>query len=194
MKTLTAHRAQTDYPILDLLAERWSTRIFDEQHELEDTALDAALEAARWAPSANNTQPWHVLVGRRGTTTHQTIFDALLGFNQEWAGDAAALIVFLAKLEDETGHELRWALYDTGQAAAYFTIQAQAEGLATHQMGGFRKKHLMTAFDLEPSLVPLSVMALGKHGDPETKSEELRKRELQERTRRSLNEVMLRYE
>ena len=194
MNILTAHRAQTDYPIFDVLAERWSTRIFDEHHELADTALNTALEAARWAPSANNTQPWHVLVGKRGTSTHQTIFESLLGFNQEWAGDAAALVVFLAKVQDDTGQELRWALYDTGQAAAYFTIQAQAEDLATHQMGGFRKKHLMTAFGLTPSLVPVSVVAVGNHGDPETKSEDLQKRENQTRTRRGLSEIVLRYE
>ena len=88
--------AVTAAPILDVLAERRSTRIFDAETPIDEAALASALEAARWAPSANNTQPWRFVVARRGTAEHAQIVDALMGFNQAWAADAAALIVFAA--------------------------------------------------------------------------------------------------
>ena len=73
--------AVTEAPILDVLAERWSTRIFDAETPIDEAALASALEAARWAPSANNTQPWRFVVARRGTTEHAQIVAALMGFN-----------------------------------------------------------------------------------------------------------------
>ena len=117
--------AVTSAPILDVLAERWSTRIFDAATPIDEAALASALEAARWAPSANNTQPWRFVVARRGTAEHAQIVDALMGFNQAWAADAAALIVFAASASLD-GKTLPWAAYDTGQAAAHFTALAAA--------------------------------------------------------------------
>ena len=84
MSLTTVHPADTDAPILDVLAERWSTRIFDAQTPIDEEALASELEAARWAPSANNTQPWRFVVARRGTGAHAAIVAALMGFNQTW--------------------------------------------------------------------------------------------------------------
>ncbi|MFT4210608.1 MAG: nitroreductase family protein [Microbacterium sp.] len=183
--------AVTDVPVLDVFAERWSTRVFDAAAPLDEEAFASALEAARWAPSASNTQPWRLIVGRRGTATHEKVFDALMGFNQAWAGDAGALVVFLADTRREDGEPLPWAVYDTGQAAAFFTVQAHAGGLFTHQMGGFEREQLAEAFGLPEHVQPLAVMAVGALGDPEQAPEKIRERELTPRTRRPLDETII---
>lgn len=181
--------AVTAAPILDVLAERWSTRIFDAETPIDEAALASALEAARWAPSANNTQPWRFVVARRGTAEHAQIVDALMGFNQAWAADAAALIVFAASASLD-GKPLPWAAYDTGQAAAHFTVQAHASGLYTDQMGGFDRDRIAQAFGFGDDLAAVTVMAVGALGDIDAAPEALREREQAPRTRRPIEESL----
>ncbi|MFC7925685.1 nitroreductase family protein [Microbacterium laevaniformans] len=190
MSTIAAHPADTDAPILDVLAERWSTRIFDPATPIDEDALASALEAARWAPSANNTQPWRFVVARRGSAAHAQIVDALMGFNQSWAADAAALVVF-ASAAALDGKPLPWAAYDTGQAAAHFTVQAHASGLHTHQMGGFDRDAIAQAFGFGDDLVAVTVMAVGALGDIDAAPEALRERELAPRARRPIAESLI---
>ncbi|GAA5036682.1 nitroreductase family protein [Microbacterium fluvii] len=182
--------ARTDAPILDVLAERWSTRVFDATAPIDEAALTAALEAARWAPSANNSQPWRFVVARRGSAAHAAIVDALMGFNRAWAADAGALIVF-ATATALDGRPLPWAAYDAGQAAAHFTVQAHASGLHTHQMGGFDRAALATAFGFDGDLAAVTVMAVGVLGDVDAAPEALRERELAPRTRRPIADSVL---
>lgn len=191
MSFVVTNPAQTDVPVLDVFAQRWSTRIFDATAPLDEEAFASALEAARWAPSASNTQPWRLIVARRGTETHAKVFEALMGFNQAWAGDSSALVVFIADTLREDGEPLPWAVYDTGQAAAFFTVQAHAGGLATHQMGGFHRDQISESFGLDARLQPLAVMAVGHLGDPAGASEQIREREATPRTRRPLAETLL---
>jgi nitroreductase len=190
MSTLTDRRAATDSPILDVLTDRWSTRIFDATAPIDEVALASALEAARWAPTAANTQPWRLIVARRGTLEHEKIVAALAGFNSAWAGDAAVLIVFVAETVRD-GKPMTWALYDTGQVAAHFTVQAHADGLSTHQMGGFDRDAIATGFGLGEGFTPVTVMAVGALGDIREASEELQARENAPRERRSLSESVL---
>ena len=190
MSLTTVHPADTDAPILDVLAERWSTRIFDAQTPIDEDALASALEAARWAPSANNTQPWRFVVARRGTDAHAAIVAALMGFNQTWAADAGALVVFAAAASLD-GKPLTWAVYDTGQAAAYFTVQAHASGLHTHQMGGFDRAAIGEAFGFGDDLAAVTVMAVGALGSLAEAPEALRERELAPRTRRPIAESLI---
>src|SRR5690349_10969910 len=129
--------ADTSFPLLPVLAERWSPRAFDTEAVIDDDKLTAALEAARWSPSANNSQPWRFIVARRGSAAFDTIVANLMGFNQMWAGAAGALVVALAEVVDADGNERRWATYDVGQAVAHLSVQAHHDGLHTHQMGGF---------------------------------------------------------
>ena len=131
--------ASTTVPVHPLLAERWSPRGFDRAHEIGDEALAALLEAARWAPSAQNSQPWRFLVARRAEPAHDRLFAALAPGNQAWAGRASALILVAARTADDDGRAQPWALYDTGQAVAALVTQAQADGLAVHQMGARRR-------------------------------------------------------
>ena len=182
--------AITDAPILDVLAERWSTRIFDATASIDEAALASALEAARWAPTAANTQPWRAIVARRGSEAHAKILSTLMGFNASWAGDAALLVVFVAETTRD-GKPMTWALYDTGQAAAHFTVQAHANGLSTHQMGGFDRDAIAQAFELGEEFTPISVMAVGELGDIRTASEEMQDRENAPRERRPIAETVI---
>lgn len=190
MSSVITHTADTASPILDVLAERWSTRVFDATTPIDEAALASALEAARWAPSASNTQPWRFVVARRGSAAHTQIVQTLMGFNQSWAADAAALVVFAAAASLD-GQPLPWAAYDTGQAAAHFTVQAHASGLHTHQMGGFDRDAIGAAFGFGDDLAAVTVMAVGALGDIDAAPEALRERELAPRTRRPIAESLL---
>lgn len=187
----TTRAAETSAPLLPALAERWSPRSFDPAVGIDDVTLRSALEAARWSPSAANTQPWRFIVARRGTAAFDTIVANLAGFNTVWAASAAVLIVAVAEVADAEGRELRWATYDLGQAVAHLTIQAHHDGLHAHQMGGFDADALRGAFDLEERFVPVSVTALGMLGDAEALPEPLRTREAAPRTRRPLDEIVV---
>ena len=190
--TVAADRtATTDAPILDVLAERFSTRVFDVAATIDESALASALEAARWAPSANNTQPWRFIVTRRGTDEFARIYANLRDFNKSWAGDASALVVAAATTTTEDGSPMHFAQYDTGQAVAHFTVQAAAEGLSTHQMGGFDRAAVKSAFDLPENVSPLTVIAVGAQGSLEDSSAEVRAREFVPRTRLPLAEFVL---
>ncbi|MDQ1129784.1 nitroreductase family protein [Microbacterium sp. SORGH_AS_0888] len=182
--------AVTDAPILDVLSQRWSTRAYDSTAPIDEEALRAALEAARWSPSAYNNQPWRFIVARRGTETHAKIVESLIEFNQAWAAPAGALVVFIAETSRE-GREFPSALYDLGQAAAHFTVQAHANGLYTHQLTGFDADAVAAAFELDDTLRPFSVMAVGAHGTIDDAPEFARDGESAPRVRRPIAESVL---
>ncbi|WP_283248405.1 nitroreductase family protein [Leucobacter allii] len=188
---MTPRTAQTSAPVIDTLAERWSPRAFDAQHTFPEGALRGVLEAARWAPSANNTQPWRFIVARRGGETFATIAATLAGFNQAWAGSAAALIVNVAEVADAEGNARPWAEYDLGQAVAHLSVQATAEGFHVHQMGGFDRAAISAAFELDERLVPISITAIGELGSADALPEVLRERELAPRERIELDDLVL---
>ncbi|WP_431278561.1 nitroreductase family protein [Leifsonia poae] len=188
---LSDRAADTTARLLPALAERWSPRAFDATASVDEEKLTAALEAARWSPSASNTQPWRFIVARRGSAAFRAIEENLMGFNKAWAGSASVLIVALAEMVDPDGNERRWAKYDLGQAVAHLSVQAHHDGLHVHQMGGFDVNGLRDAFDIEERLLPVSVTALGTLGDPDALPEALRERELAPRTRNSLDDLLV---
>jgi nitroreductase len=183
--------ATTSVPVHPLLAQRWSPRGFDTAHQLADRDLDALLEAARWAPSANNSQPWRFLVSHRGDTTFSQLADLLAPGNRVWAPQASALALVVAQTTDETGRPRPWALYDTGQAVAALSIQAEATGLSLHQMGGFDADAARQTFDLGPDLTPVVVLAVGRHDPAADLPEPLAARERAPRTRHPLRALLL---
>jgi nitroreductase len=190
--TLNADRlAQTSSPVLDVLAGRWSPRAYDVDAPIDERVLASALEAARWSPSANNSQPWRFIVARRGTEAHGVLVDALMGFNKEWAGNAAVLIIAVAETATADGTPIRWAAYDLGQAVAHLSVQAHHDGLYVHQMGGFDADAVRAAFDLEERFAPMTAIALGALGDPADLSEPLQQRESAPRVRRPLDEIVI---
>jgi nitroreductase len=183
--------AQTSTPIHEVLATRWSPRSFDASAQLDETKLTAALEAARWSPSAANTQPWRFIVARRGSAAFDAVVSTLLGYNGSWAPTAGAIIVGVVIRTSADGKPLRWAEYDLGQALAHLSVQAHHDGLHVHQMGGFDVDQLREAFELDDRLVPVSLAAIGVLGEPEALPEPLREREVAPRTRLPLDELLL---
>lgn len=183
--------AQTSTPINEVLANRFSPRAYDSDVAVDETKLVAALEAARWSPSAANTQPWRFIVARRGTPEFDTIVANLMGFNQVWAVNAGALIVGLAENVNAEGQPMRWAQYDLGQALAHFSVQAHHDGLHVHQMGGFEVDGIRSAFGVEDRFEPISITAVGLLGDVESLPESTRDRERAPRTRRPLDEILI---
>lgn len=183
--------AQTSTPLIEILAERWSPRAFDPEAVLEPGALAGAFEAARWAPSAANTQPWRFIIARRGTESFDKIAATLMGGNEYWAGSAAALVVNIAETTDAKGNAQPWAQYDLGQAVAHLTVQAHSEGLYVHQMGGFYPEQVRTSFDLAENQNPVSIMTIGTLGDAEVLPEGFRQRELAPRQRLPLDHIIL---
>lgn len=184
--------ASTSVPLHPLLAERWSPRSFDPTRPVEPTQLAAVLEAARWAPSSSNSQPWRFVVGLRGDETFKTVFDTLMPGNQVWAANAGVLLVAVTQTLTEAGKQRRHGAYDTGQAVALMTVQAQAEGLGVHQMGGFSAPALTDALGLPEGYEPTTVIAIGHVGDPDSLPEALATRERAPRERRPLAETAYR--
>jgi nitroreductase len=188
---LLSRTAETDAPVLEILADRWSPRAYAPDDAIDETRLASALEAARWAPSANNTQPWRFIVARRGTEAHERIHQSLVGFNQVWAGNAAVLIAAVAETTDADGKSLPWSVYDLGQAVAHLSVQAHHDGLYVHQMGGFDRAAVRADFALEERFEPITVIALGPIGDASQLPEALQEREAAPRVRRPLAESLI---
>jgi nitroreductase len=189
---MTATPPTTTAPALhDLLARRRSPRGFSVDRSVEADTLHVLLEAARWAPSANNSQPWRFGAARRGEPAFDALAAALAPGNQVWARNAGALVLLAAQTVGDDGRERPWALYDAGQAAAHLTVQAQAEGLAVHQMGGFDADAVSAAFGLDPHLRPVVVLAVGWHDPQAQLPEPLAQREGAPRVRLPLHELLL---
>jgi len=183
--------APTEHPVLEVLAERWTPRAFDAENAIDEAKLAASLEAARWTPSANNSQPWRFIVARRGTALHAQVVDALVGFNQAWAVNAAVLVVAVAETATEDGTPITHALYDLGQAVAHFSVQAHHEGLLVHQMSGFDPEAVREFADLEPRFSAVTVFAVGEFGDVTALPEVLQQRETAPRVRRPIAETVI---
>jgi nitroreductase len=183
--------ADTQYPIHDLLRQRWSPLAFSEQL-VEPEKLGSVLEAARWAASSYNEQPWSFIIA---TKENQAEFDRLLGClaegNQLWARNAPVLMISVAKLYFErNGVENRHAFHDVGAAAATLAIQATALGLFIHQMAGFDVEKARELFNIPEGYEPVAAIALGYRGDPQTLPEKYHQRELAPRTRKTLEQFV----
>lgn len=183
--------AQTSAPVLEPIAHRWSPRAFEAEHTLPEGALRGVIEAARWAASASNSQPWRFIVARRGGASFARIEEALVESNRLWASNAAALIVNIAETSDAEGRPRPWAEYDLGQAVASYVVQAHSEGLHVHQMGGFDREAISRSFEFPERLLPISVSAIGAVGSADRLPEKLRERELAPRERLPLEEIVL---
>src|SRR3954462_2104038 len=146
-----------------LLATRWSPMSFDPSHELTTTEADLLLEAARWAPSAGNSQPWAFLVGRRGDEVHRRITRHLAPSSARWAPTAGLLVGNLVhRFVEGTDWEFsEFALYDLGQAVAHMTVQAAALGLSVRQFRAFDQAGGAAEFAVPPHWQVASMAAFG---------------------------------
>ncbi len=178
--------------VLKVILDRWSARAFADR-EVSPKDLATVFEAARWAASSYNEQPWRFIVGTRNSATYKKIFSTLIEFNKSWAGAAPVLILGVASTKfAHNGGDNRVALYDLGAAASYLTLQAAALGLTTHQMAGFDQDAVRKAFGIPEDYVIGAVIALGYQGEPSKLADnQLVEREVAPRSRKPLNEFVL---
>jgi len=175
--------------ILEIIRERWSPYAFSPA-PVEEFKLKAMFEAAGYAPSCNNEQPWiFVYTTQAEEKTFSDYVEFLTGSNQVWAKEAYALVVSMARTSfGKTGKINRYAFHDTGMAVSNLLMQALAMDLYVHQMGGFSTEKVKSYFGLDESIEPVAVMAVGYMGDGYTLPDELVKRDEQRRPRKQVNE------
>ncbi len=159
-----------------LLSGRFSPYMFDPSTAIDDYTLSLLLEAARWAPSAGNSQPWGFYTSRPGEPQHERVVRHLAPSSARWATDAGLLVVTLARrhVGDPQLPYSEFADYDLGQAVAHLTVQAQAMGLAAHQFRAFNLEGLTEELRPNPGWAIVSMIALGKAADEPPKSRDRR--------------------
>ena len=180
--------APTQFPVHDLLARRWSPRAYDERL-VEPEKLKSLFEAARWAPSSNNEQPWRFIVASRN---HEPEWSRLLAClvegNRKWAYRAPVLILSVASLNfEDDATPNRHALHDTGLAVENLVLQAGALGLVAHQMAGFDVEKARVDLKIPAGYEPVAMIAVGYQGDPNILTDRLKQRELAPRERNPIS-------
>jgi len=179
-----------NYPINDLIKNRWSPRAFSES-PVEEEKLKNLFEAARWAPSAFNEQPWRFIVGQKGTETYDKILQSLVEWNQQWAGKAPVLVLNIAaKTFSYNGKTNATAQYDLGQAVAFMLTEAVNQGLISHEMSGFNADEAARLLAIPDDFQVISVTAIGYYGDAALLPGDMLKSEMEERKRKSLDELV----
>ena len=180
--------ATTSFPVLDAIRQRWSPRAFDKQAVAPET-LQQVFEAASWAASAMNEQPWRYIYAHHSDAeAFQKMVDCLLPGNQPWAKNAAVLILALTKTHYDNGAPNGAALHDLGMANANLILEATALGLHGHFMGGFDRAKATEAFQLPETLQPTVMIALGYLGEADLLEEPFLSREKAARQRKPLAE------
>ncbi len=183
--------AITTEKIHELMQNRWSPRAFEADKPVAEASLMALLEAARWAPSCMNEQPWRFLVcdKYRDEAAWLAMLSCLAEKNQQWASHAPVLLLSVAMEHFIQNDKInRWAAYDTGAASLSLCLQATALGLATHQMGGFDAEQCRERFSLPQNCTPMAVIAVGYQAEADVLSDEFKQRELAERSRAGMDE------
>lgn len=179
--------AQTRHPVHPLLRRRWSARAFAPQPIAEQTLM-TLLEAASWAPSSMNEQPWAYLFAHKGEAAFDLMAECLLPGNR-WAKNAPLMLLSLARKTFSTnGKPNRHALHDVGAANAQLLLQAADMDIYGHQMGGFDMDKTLRTFHIPDDLEPVCFIALGYLDDPDTLEEPFRSRELTPRSRKPVED------
>ncbi len=184
--------AASDFPVHDLIRDRWSPRAFSDRAVPRDV-LQSLFEAARWAPSCYNEQPWAYLVATRDDKeSFAKLLSVLVEFNANWAKSAPVLAIAVAELAfAKNSTPNRNAQYDTGAASALLSLEATAHGLAVHQMAGFDAEKARQVFGIPAGWEAIAALAIGYPGDPDSLPQPLREREVAPRTRKPLSEFVM---
>jgi nitroreductase len=183
--------APTAVPIHELIAGRWSPRAYSNE-PVSREALHTVMEAARWAPSGYNLQPWRFIVFDRTAdeAAFKRAFATLVPFNQQWNAPSSVLVAVTAQTLTAKGEVNRTAQYDAGAAAMALVLQAHALGLAAHQMSGFDVNAFRKEFALPNDVEPLAIISIGHYGEAEKLDPVLRDREKAERTRAAIGDIV----
>lgn len=185
--------AETIVPISPLIAHRWSPRVFDPAHELSHGDVLALAEAARWAPSSNNAQPWKLSILTRGSDEFAAISsEGLTGFNQSWAPNASAYVVVMADQVRPDGNpwDKAIAYYNAGLMSAQVVFESESMGLKSHYMGGIVHDEIERTLGVSGVWI-VNVIAIGRQGDLASAPPELQEREQAPRARKELAEIIL---
>lgn len=183
--------ADTEYPIHELLQKRWSPRAFNEK-AVDRELLNQLFEAARWAPSSYNEQPWRFIVARKqDQEAYKELASVMNDFNQSWAKDAPVLVLALTKTTfDLDGRDNPHAGHDLGQAIAHLTFEATRHDLYVHQMAGILPEKAREIYNISEDYKPMTMFAIGYKGHPESLNEKLKKQETSPRIRKDLDEIL----
>ncbi|MFF1556263.1 nitroreductase family protein [Streptomyces sp. NPDC058279] len=162
-----SHDSRRTDRVHPLLADRFSPYAFDPSRRVDDHTLHLLLEAARWTPSAGNSQPWGFLPARPGEPDHARVLPHLAPSSFRWAKDAGLLVVTLTRryVDDSPLVYSEFADYDLGQAVAHLSLQAQSMGLATHQFRAFDLEALTKELGPDPGWEIVSMLAIGGAAD-----------------------------
>jgi nitroreductase len=184
--------AVTDHPVHDFIVKRWSPRAFSKK-PVPPEVLRSLFEAARWAASSYNDQPWSYIVATSDDKqNYSKMLGVLMDMNALWAKQAPVLAISVARQNfKHNGTPNRVALHDVGAANAQLTMEATSRGLLVHQMAGFHLDKAREVFGIPAGWEPVSAIAIGYPGDPETLPEKLREPELALRTRKPLSEFVM---
>lgn len=185
----------TNHPVNELLADRWSPYAFDAAKPVETAVLRSLFEAARWAMSCFNAQPWRYIVANRATdeAMWNQVLDTLADGNRPWAMHVPVLALGLADLNFEhNGKHNSAALHDLGAASAFLTIEANSRGMVVHQMAGILPDKIRSTFSIADSVQPLTALAIGYAGTNPALDEEYAKRDARPRERKPFSEIILR--
>jgi nitroreductase len=180
--------AETQYPIEEILRRRWSPRTFSER-SVEPEKLQSLFEAARWAASSFNEQPWNFIVAtKQDPEQHARLLSCLVEGNQRWARAAPVLMASVAKLNfDKTGKPNRHAFHDVGLAVQNMVVQATALGLFVHQMAGFSPEKVREIYGVPAGFEPVAAMAVGYGLAADELPEASREFDLGARSRKPVN-------
>jgi nitroreductase len=184
--------APSDFPVHELIRERWSPRAFADKPVTKEV-LRSIFEAARWAPSSSNEQPWAYLVAVKDDhDSFAKMLSVLVEFNAAWAKGAPVLAIAVAHLVfAKNNAPNRNAQYDTGAASALLSVEATAHGLAVHQMAGFDPEKARQVFGIPAGWEAIAALAIGYPGDPDSLPQPLKDRELSPRTRKPIAEFVM---
>lgn len=181
--------AQTLEPIHDILARRWSCRAFDAAKPVSRPQIVSLLEAARWAPSCFGDEPWRFMVWDKNSdqAAWEKAFGCLVEWNQNWVKNAPVLLLVTANsLFRKNGQPNRWGQYDSGAAAQNLCLQAVAQGLMAHQMGGFDEAKLRATYGIPAQYACMAMIAVGYQAEETVLNDELQALEIAPRTRTPL--------
>jgi nitroreductase len=146
------------------LPTRWSPTAWDGTHVLAEADVERLVEAARWSPSAGNSQPWSFVTARRGDALHRELVPLLAASSRRWAPEAALLVVNVCHryVEGTDWDSSEFAEYDLGQSVAYMTLQAHSMGLSARQFRAFDRARVQRALALPDHWVAMTMTAIGR--------------------------------
>jgi nitroreductase len=181
--------ATPEYPVIDLIKNRWSPRAFS-SNPIEEEKIMSLIEAARWAPSCYNEQPWtFILFKKENQEAHKKIIDIISHKNQLWAKAAPLVILSVVKINFErNGKTNKHAMHDVGAAVNNLTMQANSMGLYVHQMAGYNSEKAKELINIPEGYEPVTAIAIGYLGNKDDLPEEFIKSEMAERERKSIAE------